>query len=530
MAANAAGRETDGRLAESVLSDIERVRVWVRRDRDGGILLLTDSAGRSFPIFVGGPEAVAIEPWLSGRGALDDLDLHTALVRALHALGGRIRRVTVNDLKSGTFYGVLSVASPTGETDVDCRPSDGLNLAARTGAPVLAAEHVTTECLLTRKDGRTASPRWAWHLTRQQLAALPGRGRFANVPELLQALERAPESRVCRNALHELAPGLRSRDPSIADATDGLATLEAWVSRCEGTPLAPTAAGLLGAVYLCPPGRQAQKALPFLERAHAALPGDVRLAFDLATAYALLDRGEEALRLIAKWQRGAGLFRQCANFSSLWADPRFTELVGEPEPEAEERYAVEQLDFTIFRSRPSRPKEGRWWGPCVPGGVGRIDSGPLAVRGIGRRRLREIEKASGGGSLLRVQHVARAPREVGGPGLAFRLLAEQLGDIELPLPMPDGQLAMMAVQLTRAPRPMTHTTFCHVIKAAGGRVEAGLLAPDTRAHPSGLLVLKREDRRHLVPVAPGGAMAVAVEAGAPLLVDRRLAEAAAVAG
>ena len=524
MARDTTGPELSGSHPEPATREITRTRVWAP-DGGNGILLLTDVAGRSFPIFVGRAEASAIRPWLADRGTIDDPDLHTTLLRALRGLGARVESVAVSDLKAGTFHGTLRLVYSAGPVELDCRPSDGLNLAARAGAPVSAAEHVIAECVLKRKDGEPASPRWAWHLTCQQLASLSGGGRgFADVAELLKALEQTPDDRACRNALHELVPGVCSSDPAVRNPAGGLAALEAWVARCEGSPLAATAAGLLGAVYLCPPDKRAGQALPHLEKAYSGLSGDARIAFDLATAYALLDRTDEALDLIAEWPAAKGLFTQSGNFSTLWSDPRFIDLVGEPEREAEGRYTVAQLDHTSWRSRSGGPRARVRRGMRIVGGVGKVvDTGPLAVAGIGRRRLREIEKASGAGPLLRVEHVVRAPRFVAGPALAFGLRVEQTGDIELPLRDPGGQLALMAAQLIQLPRPMTHALFCDAVRAVGAKVEAGALGVEGRRRPTGLLVLRHADGRHVVPVEAGGATAVTLEAGAPLLVSERLA-------
>ena len=416
MAGNTTGSDLRGSRPDPATCEIIRTRVWAA---DGnGVLLLTDVAGRSFPIFVGETEASAIGPWLAGRGAIDDSDLHTAFLRALRVLGAHVESVAVSDLRDGTFHGTLRVVSPEGPVELDCRPSDGLNLAARAGASVCAAEHVIAECVLKRRDGRPASPRWACHLTRRQLALLSGGRRFADVDELLKALEQAPDDRACRKALHELVPGVCSSDPVVRNPANGVAALEAWVDRCEGTPLAATAAGLLGAVCLCPPGKRAGQALPHLEKAYSGLPGDVRIAFDLATAYALLGRADDALRLIAAWPGARSLFTQCGNFSPLWPDPRFVDLAGEPEREAEGRYTVAQLDHTSWRSRSGGggPQARGRRGMRIVGGLGRVvDTGPLAVAGIGRRRLREVEKACGAGPLLRVEHVIREPRRVPGP-------------------------------------------------------------------------------------------------------------------
>ncbi|MCX7016200.1 MAG: hypothetical protein NTW86_27190 [Candidatus Sumerlaeota bacterium] len=54
-------------FAEGVLRRIEQTRVYMPEDMGNAapILLLTDSQGRSFPIYIAQEGAEAIEPWLA---------------------------------------------------------------------------------------------------------------------------------------------------------------------------------------------------------------------------------------------------------------------------------------------------------------------------------------------------------------------------------------------------------------------------------------------------------------------------------
>jgi Domain of unknown function (DUF151) len=54
----------------------------------------------------------------------------------LEATGGRLAEARVTRLEDGTFYGVAVVEGPAGTAEVDARPSDILNLALLTGAPI----------------------------------------------------------------------------------------------------------------------------------------------------------------------------------------------------------------------------------------------------------------------------------------------------------------------------------------------------------------------------------------------------------
>ena len=71
----------------------------------------------------------------------------------LDAAGGRLQEVRITQLAEGTFYGVAVVAGPNGSREFDARPSDLLNLAVLTGAPIRVDEAVVEEA--TRTDRGT---------------------------------------------------------------------------------------------------------------------------------------------------------------------------------------------------------------------------------------------------------------------------------------------------------------------------------------------------------------------------------------
>jgi bifunctional DNase/RNase len=65
-------------------------------------------------------------------------DLMASIVRAL---GGAIEHVAVTKLEEKTFFAEIRIDGQT----IDARPSDAINLAVRTGAPVLVARAVLDE-------------------------------------------------------------------------------------------------------------------------------------------------------------------------------------------------------------------------------------------------------------------------------------------------------------------------------------------------------------------------------------------------
>lgn len=110
------------------------------------VLLRELGTGQVVPIWVGTTEARAIAM------ALHEIEFprpltHDLLSRVIEKMGGQLEEVVVHDLVDGTYYGLLKVRVSGRETPllVDTRPSDGLALAARTGAAISISEKILNE-------------------------------------------------------------------------------------------------------------------------------------------------------------------------------------------------------------------------------------------------------------------------------------------------------------------------------------------------------------------------------------------------
>jgi len=104
------------------------------------------------PIWIGPPEASGI------MMVLNNLEFERPLTydligRILDALGGTVEKVEISDLKDGTYYATLYVKTPAGEIrEIDARPSDAINIALRSGAPIYVAEHVMNQSKVIIED------------------------------------------------------------------------------------------------------------------------------------------------------------------------------------------------------------------------------------------------------------------------------------------------------------------------------------------------------------------------------------------
>lgn len=106
------------------------------------VMLLKELEGeRVLAIFIGWPEGNSLALQLSGkvrpRPMTPDLT-----ARLVEASGAHIDRVSVSSYRENTFYATVTLTAGAESQEVDARPSDALNLAARANAPIFVDAQV----------------------------------------------------------------------------------------------------------------------------------------------------------------------------------------------------------------------------------------------------------------------------------------------------------------------------------------------------------------------------------------------------
>ena len=105
------------------------------------IVLLAEKEGqRLLPIWIGPPEGDALGLHLAGVSTPRPMTIDL-MARLLAAMGARLERVVVSSLRDDTFYAALHVTDGATQ-ELDARPSDGINLAVRVGAPIFVDQDV----------------------------------------------------------------------------------------------------------------------------------------------------------------------------------------------------------------------------------------------------------------------------------------------------------------------------------------------------------------------------------------------------
>lgn len=100
------------------------------------VVLREVNGKRAVFIWIGVLEASAITLHLGHQTPPRPL-AHDLIIRILDQVHVSVARLTINDLRDVTYYATLDLRVGDEIHSIDCRPSDGIAIALRAGAPVL---------------------------------------------------------------------------------------------------------------------------------------------------------------------------------------------------------------------------------------------------------------------------------------------------------------------------------------------------------------------------------------------------------
>jgi uncharacterized protein len=110
------------------------------------VVILREGSGqrRVLPIFIGVPEAQAIALTMQNIETPRPMT-HDLMKNLLDEVGAQVERITVTELREGTFFAEIVLSAQGEVRTVSSRPSDAIALAIRTGSPIFAEEDVLEE-------------------------------------------------------------------------------------------------------------------------------------------------------------------------------------------------------------------------------------------------------------------------------------------------------------------------------------------------------------------------------------------------
>jgi len=121
--------------------EVSGVFVAAVEEATAPLVMLTDNSGRRVPVFIGIWEAISINSALKGEH-LPRPFTHDLFIDIFSRFSISLTSVRIDTVEDGVYYAQLVMNDETGEELVDCRPSDGIAIALRAGAPVFVEESI----------------------------------------------------------------------------------------------------------------------------------------------------------------------------------------------------------------------------------------------------------------------------------------------------------------------------------------------------------------------------------------------------
>lgn len=125
------------------MREMQLSRIVIRETSDQQSIFLREKEGkREFPIVIGIFEASAIDRRIREKATARPMT-HDLMAATVRALGAKLDRVIISDLRENTFFATLRFLRADGTTaDVDSRPSDAVAMAVHLGAPIYVEDKV----------------------------------------------------------------------------------------------------------------------------------------------------------------------------------------------------------------------------------------------------------------------------------------------------------------------------------------------------------------------------------------------------
>lgn len=109
------------------------------------VVVLQERGGtRLLPIWIGQPEAESIVMHMHNVKRARPLT-HDLVRSLIVGMGAQLRRVQITRVEKSTYYAELHLQHGETLARIDARPSDGIAVALRLGAPIYAAEALLVE-------------------------------------------------------------------------------------------------------------------------------------------------------------------------------------------------------------------------------------------------------------------------------------------------------------------------------------------------------------------------------------------------
>ncbi len=126
---------------------VDLARIIMRETSEEQVIVLKEKNGdRAFPIMIGLWEALAIRRYVGDHQNPRPMT-HDLLGNVIDAMGYKLDRIVVTELKKQVFYAKLVLKRDSKSIDIDARPSDAVAIASKAKCPIYVEEQVFEDVL-----------------------------------------------------------------------------------------------------------------------------------------------------------------------------------------------------------------------------------------------------------------------------------------------------------------------------------------------------------------------------------------------
>ncbi|SNR89330.1 bifunctional nuclease family protein [Desulfurobacterium atlanticum] len=117
------------------------------------IILGNTDENFAIPIWIGDYEAELLENCLLGAVPPRPFP-YDLICNVIASLDGEVEKVVINQFDKGIYFASIFIKRKDGEiVKIDARPSDSINIAVRTGAPIFVTKEIIEKaCLIKLKE------------------------------------------------------------------------------------------------------------------------------------------------------------------------------------------------------------------------------------------------------------------------------------------------------------------------------------------------------------------------------------------
>jgi bifunctional DNase/RNase len=134
-----------------IKAGVQGVFISITESGTAPTVVLDVGGGSCIPVYIGLWEAVSISNALN-KEVLPRPITHDLFIDLIRSFGLSLEELHIDSLEDGVYYAKLILTQGTHREIMDCRPSDGIAIALRAGAPIMVETDVVEAASVKKEN------------------------------------------------------------------------------------------------------------------------------------------------------------------------------------------------------------------------------------------------------------------------------------------------------------------------------------------------------------------------------------------